>query len=164
MTAIPGDYARAQRLGHVVGELLVETMGGIGPALLEVLQGAAESRANKLTHGEYEMEAAWSTRRYMPFVMQRISVAVQIAAATEIRQAMGVGLGPSAALPLAGGRLAGWGACGSRGWVFGVCGLLACRVCGFGPAGAVRRAWARACRCLAVSPGKFFFWSVIEHF
>ena len=97
VSAVAGDYARAQRLGHVVGELLVETMGGIGPALLEVLQGAAESRANKLTHGEFEMEATWSTRKYMPFVMQRISVAVQVAAATEIRQAMGVGLGPSAA-------------------------------------------------------------------
>ena len=47
-------------------------MGGIGPALLEVLQGAAESRANKLTHGEYETEATWSTRRYMPFVMQHV--------------------------------------------------------------------------------------------
>ena len=55
VTAIPGDYARAQGLGHVVGELLVETMGGIGPALLEVLQGAAEARANKLTHGEFEV-------------------------------------------------------------------------------------------------------------
>ena len=28
---------------------------------------------------------------YMPFVMQRISVAVQVAAASEIRLAMGVG-------------------------------------------------------------------------
>ena len=45
----------------------------------------------------FESEATWPTRKYMPFVMQRISVAVQIAAATEIRQAMGVGLGPSAA-------------------------------------------------------------------
>ena len=48
-------------------------------------------RANKLTHGEYETEATWSTRKYMPFVMQRISVAVQIAAASEIRLAMGAG-------------------------------------------------------------------------
>ena len=78
MSAIPGDYARAQRLGHTVGEMLVETTGSIGPALLEVLKGAAEARANKLTHGEYETEATWSTRKYMPFVTQRISVAVQI--------------------------------------------------------------------------------------
>ena len=35
-------------------------------------------RANKLTHGEYETEATWSTRKYVPFVMQRVSVAVQI--------------------------------------------------------------------------------------
>ena len=62
-----------------------------GPALLELLKGAAEARANKLTHGEYETEATWSTRKYMPFVMQRISVAVQLAAASEIRLAMGVG-------------------------------------------------------------------------
>ena len=79
VSAIPGDYARAQRLGHTVGELL------------ELLKGAAEARANKLTHGEYETEATWSTRKYMPFVMQRISVAVQLAAASEIRLAMGVG-------------------------------------------------------------------------
>ena len=38
VSAIPGDYARAQRLGHTVGELLVETTGGIGPALLELLK------------------------------------------------------------------------------------------------------------------------------
>ena len=44
------------------------------------------------THGEFEEEATWSTRSYTPFVMQRISVAVQTAVATEIRQAMGVGL------------------------------------------------------------------------
>ena len=53
-------------------------------------------RADKLTKGEYD-EATWATRGFSVFVMQRISVAVQIAAATEIRQAMGVGLGPSAA-------------------------------------------------------------------
>ena len=44
--------------------------------LLELLKDAAERR------------------KYMPFVMQRISVAVQLAAALEIRQALGVGLAP----------------------------------------------------------------------
>jgi hypothetical protein len=62
VSAIPGDYARAQRLGHTVGEMLVETTGSIGPALLEVLKGAAEARANKLTHGEYETEATCGRR------------------------------------------------------------------------------------------------------
>ena len=79
-------------MGYTVGELLVETMGGVGPALVELLKEAAEKRMNRLTHGEYEEEATWSTRSYTPFVMQRISVAVQTAVATEIRQAMGVGL------------------------------------------------------------------------
>ena len=49
-------------------------------------------RGNKLTHGEYAEEATWSTRKYVPFVMQRISVAVQTAAASEIRQSLGMSL------------------------------------------------------------------------
>ena len=39
----------------------------------------------------------WATRKYVPFVMQRISIAVQIAAASEIRQALGRGMGPDSA-------------------------------------------------------------------
>jgi hypothetical protein len=54
-------------------------------------------RGNKLTHGEYEAEATWSTRKFTPFVMQRISVAIQIAAASEIRQVLGMSLALSAA-------------------------------------------------------------------
>jgi hypothetical protein len=46
---------------------------------------------------EFEREATWATRKFVPFVMQRISVAVQIAAATEIRQALGRGMGPDSA-------------------------------------------------------------------
>ena len=42
-------------------------------------------------------EATWSTRKFTPFVMQRISVAIQIAAASEIRQALGMSLALSAA-------------------------------------------------------------------
>ena len=41
---------------------------------------------NKLTHGEFESEATWSTRKYTPFVIQRISVATQLAEASEIRR------------------------------------------------------------------------------
>ena len=54
-------------------------------------------RSNRLTHAEFEREATWATRKYVPFVMQRISVAVQIAAATEIRQALGRGVSPDSA-------------------------------------------------------------------
>ena len=52
---------------------------------------AADERSNRLTHAEFEREATWATwatRKYVPFVMQRISVAVQIAAVSEIRQAL----------------------------------------------------------------------------
>ena len=55
------------------------------------------ARGNKLTHGEFEAEATWSTRKFMPFVMQRISVATQIAAASEIRQALGMGMAAASA-------------------------------------------------------------------
>ena len=97
MAALPGDYAKAQRLGHIVTELCVETFGGLGSTLVELIKEAAAMRGNKLTHGEYEAEATWSTRKFTPFVMQRISVAIQIAAASEIRQALGMSLALSAA-------------------------------------------------------------------
>ena len=41
-------------------------------------------RGNELTHSELETEATWPTRKFMPFVMQRISVAGHVAAASEI--------------------------------------------------------------------------------
>ena len=97
VAALPGDYAKAQRLGHTVSELCVETFGGLGSTLVELIKEAAAMRGNKLTHGEYEAEATWSTRKFTPFVMQRISVAIQIAAASEIRQALGMSLALSAA-------------------------------------------------------------------
>ena len=50
-----------------------------------------------LANAEFEREATWATRKYVPFVMQRISIAVQIAAASEIRQALGRGLAPYSA-------------------------------------------------------------------
>ena len=77
--------------------------GGEGQRHLETLSSvsrkleAAATRGNKLTHGEFEAEATWSTRKFVPFVMQRISVATQIAAASEIRQALGMGMAAAAA-------------------------------------------------------------------
>eukprot|EP00964_Phaeocystis_antarctica_P015286 scaffold8453_cov80-Phaeocystis_antarctica.AAC.1 len=44
-----GDYARAEALGLRVVLMLVETFGGLGPALVEELRKGAEWRANKLT-------------------------------------------------------------------------------------------------------------------
>ena len=43
-----GDYARAEAMGL----MLVETFGGLGPALVEELRKGAEWRANKLTASE----------------------------------------------------------------------------------------------------------------
>jgi hypothetical protein len=92
-----GDYDRPIKAGLEAQELLVEVWGGLGESTDGLIRKAAEQRANRLTHAEFEREATWATRKFVPFVMQRISVAVQIAAATEIRQALGRGMGPDSA-------------------------------------------------------------------
>ena len=94
-TSVPSPVAPLNT--YTLSELCVETFGGLGSTLVELIKEAAAMRGNKLTHGEYEAEATWSTRKFTPFVMQRISVAIQIAAASEIRQALGMSLALSAA-------------------------------------------------------------------
>ena len=44
-------------------------------------------RQGRLESAEYD-EATWSTRTFMPFVCQRISVAIQLAMAQQIAEAM----------------------------------------------------------------------------
>eukprot|EP00964_Phaeocystis_antarctica_P025719 scaffold14479_cov68-Phaeocystis_antarctica.AAC.3 len=63
-----------------MGLMLVETFGGLGPALVEELRKGAEWRANKLTASEYD-ETTWSARTFVAFTTQRLSVAVQYSAA-----------------------------------------------------------------------------------
>ena len=99
------------------------------------------------------MEATWSTRRFMPFVMQRISVAVQVAAATEIRQAMGVGLAPADRGKRCTVRGVGGAAGAARLCVWCRWALACFARCGFGLV-CLRGGWAG--RWAAVSPGKFF--------
>ena len=84
-----GDYARAEALGVRVVLMLVETFGGLGPALVEELRKGAEWRANKLTASEYD-ETTWSARTWMAFTTQRLSVAVQYSAAQEVAEALGL--------------------------------------------------------------------------
>ena len=72
----------------------MEVWGGLDANVVGLVREAVEQRQNRLTHAEFEREATWATRKYVPFVMQRISIAVQIAAASEIRQALGRGLAP----------------------------------------------------------------------
>ena len=83
-----GAYARAQANGVEADPLLVETFGGFGPELLELLRGAAEFKMNKLSAAEYD-ETTWSARTWLTFAMQRISVAVHKAVAKELSDALG---------------------------------------------------------------------------
>ena len=69
-------------------DVLVETFGGFGPELLELLRGAAEFKMNKLSAAEYD-ETTWSARTWLTFAMQRISVAVHKAVAKELSDALG---------------------------------------------------------------------------
>ena len=84
-----GDYARAQAAGETCVPLLVETFGGLSPALMHELRAAAEWRSNKLTSSEYD-ETTWSARTWLTFVAQRLSVAVQLSVAQEAAEALGL--------------------------------------------------------------------------
>jgi hypothetical protein len=75
--------------GVDVAPLLVETFGGFGPELLELLRGAAEFKCNKLSAAEYD-ETTWSARTWLTFAMQRVSVAVHKAVAREVSDALGL--------------------------------------------------------------------------
>ena len=69
--------------------LLVETFGGLGDELVELLKMATDARGDKLFASEYD-ETTWSARTWRTFVEQRISVAVQRATAKEIARALGM--------------------------------------------------------------------------
>ena len=66
---------------------LVETFGGLSPALMRELRAAAEWRSNKLT--SYD-ETTWSARTWLTFVAQRLSVAVQLSVAQQAAEALGL--------------------------------------------------------------------------
>jgi hypothetical protein len=87
-----GDYVRVRRRrpeGVECVPLLVETFGGLSPALTGVLREAADWRSNKLISSEYD-ETTWSARTWLTFVAQRISVAVQLSMAQEAVEALGL--------------------------------------------------------------------------
>ena len=97
VAAKKGDYARALDKGVECAPLLVETFGGFGAGLVDALEKAAAWRQNKLTSSEFD-ETTWAARKWLPFVLQQISVAVQLAMAQEIAEALGL---PVAADPRA---------------------------------------------------------------
>ena len=69
--------------------LLVETFGGLSPALMRELRAAQQRRSNKFTSSEYD-ETTWSARTWLTFVAQRLSVAVQLSVAQEAAEALGL--------------------------------------------------------------------------
>ena len=75
--------------GYNCTPLLVETFGGYGPELLALLRDAAEFKCNKLSAAEYD-ETTWSARTWLTFAMQRVSVAVHMAVAKELSDALGL--------------------------------------------------------------------------
>ena len=89
VAALAGDYAGARARGVGVRLLLVETFGGLGDELVELLKAAADVREDTLNAAEYD-ETTWSARSWTVFVEQRISIATQRAVAKEIAQALGL--------------------------------------------------------------------------
>ena len=86
---VVGDYARALANGVTCVPLLVETFGGFGRGLVQALKAAAEWRGGKLTSSEFD-ETTWAARKYLPFVCQKISVAMHLSTAQEIAEALGL--------------------------------------------------------------------------
>jgi hypothetical protein len=84
-----GAYDRAQRNGVEVLVLLFETFGGFSPAVLKLLQRAADSRGDKLRGSEYD-ETTWSARSWTVYTVQRLSCILARAVAWEIATAMGL--------------------------------------------------------------------------
>ena len=79
----PGDYSYAIANGVQVEALLFETFGGFSPAVISLLHAAGANVENRLSSAQYDT-ATWSTRSWMSFSCQRVSVALHTAAAWEL--------------------------------------------------------------------------------
>ena len=87
-----GDYAQAQAAGLTVAPLLFETFGGFGPETMLLLGHAAAHIHDRLTSAQYE-ETTWAARKWTPFAMQQISVALQRELAWALGRAHGLPVG-----------------------------------------------------------------------
>ena len=67
--------------------MLIETFGGLSPAVCELLMQIVDERQNRLRHDEYD-QTTWAARTWRSFAVQRLSVAVHMAAATEVVRAL----------------------------------------------------------------------------
>ena len=82
-----GDYSYAIVKGVQVEALLFETFGGFSPSVVTLLHAAGANVENRLTAAQYDV-ATWSTRSWMSFSCQCISVALHKAAAWELAAAL----------------------------------------------------------------------------
>ena len=85
----PGDYAHAVAKGVQVEPLLFETFGGFSPDVVRLLHAAAATVDNRLSASQYDV-ATWSTRSWMSFSAQRLSVALHRSVAWELACALDV--------------------------------------------------------------------------
>jgi hypothetical protein len=85
--AFGGDYARAQDNGYKVVCLLAETFGGFHQGLLGVLYQARDLLEDRLSRDEYDRNS-WTTTKWFTYAVQRLSVALHNACATELHDAV----------------------------------------------------------------------------
>ena len=104
VAACDGDYAQTKQLGHDVRALVFESFGGFGVEVVRLLKRLANDVGNKLSAKQYD-EATWSTRSWLSFQTQRLSVALHMALAFEIAHELGLG-GPCCGADAQGGGAA----------------------------------------------------------
>ena len=90
VAACDGDYAQTKSLGHDVRALVFESYGGFGVEVVRLLKRLSAEVSNKLSAQQYD-EGTWSTRSWLSFQAQRLSVALHTALAWEIGQELGLG-------------------------------------------------------------------------
>ena len=81
--------SRLEVHGCHVTLMLVGVLGGFGPELVELVKMLTEERNNRMNRSEYD-QTTWAARSWRSFNVQKISVAVQRAAALEIAYALGL--------------------------------------------------------------------------
>ena len=79
---VPGAYDAPLQLGHTVQPIVLEVFGAIHPEAIKVLEGLCRKHGARL--GGDELSAPWSARSFRAIHVQRLSVALQLAAAEEI--------------------------------------------------------------------------------
>ena len=78
--AVLGDYRDAIRRGHSVYALIHEVFGGWAPDAVKLFRQAARAHSDEID----PMLTSWAARSFTAYYAQRISIAIHVAAATEI--------------------------------------------------------------------------------